>query len=1251
MNPEYANLTDLQHWADSVAARPELPGLLRRLILATVGVDAIRAPSGDAVGEPGWDIVLEAPAAREPWIPAGASRWEGGVGGDPVAKAQSDFVKRTRATPPEVQARQTFVFFTPRRWDGDVSRKWIDRKLVETTNSWAGVRVVDGVQLVSWLETQPGVHIFASELVGKKPTEVELLSRRWERWSVETAPALPPRVLLAGRTAHAAALTGALDGPAIETRIGSDTIAESLAFFAASMPEALLTRAVVVTGAGVWLRLATHNEPLILVPTFEDPDVPLALKAGHHVLIPEGPRSRAKLPRVDIPAATAAFEAAGVEGRAASEYARAARRSLSSLRRRLGRSGPLRAPDWADGTATAVLAPSLLAGAWVDTNQADLDVLHDLTDTGWRGLSRALQPFANREDPPLRVQAGRWEFLDLFDAWELLYPAVTGADLAMFQALLAKVVPEPDPVLDLPCEERMYAGIRGVRRAHSPTLRAAMARTVATLGAVVGDREMQDGKTGQDHANAAVRALLADDEPRAWISIADLLQDLAEAAPTVLLDAVERALAAPGDPLAALFAADAGVPGISGSGARHHHLLWALEHLALNQRYLARAVLATARLVELDDGHSKGNTPMGSLLESLHVVRPQAAVTRTTRRDALDLLRRRHPEVAWRLLVRLVPSTASGTILIRGKARWRDWEAAGEPTLSDVFDGLDDVAGRLAADVGSDPKRLHDIVDVVMRVAPQSRATLLGAIRSGLASADPDLARDIARLLGEQVIQHRRFAHADWSVPEEEVAAVEALALELDPTAMTAPDVDWFSYWPRRAMDDDNLLSHEADAIIERERHATIKRLLQTGGLGAVTRLAVESDATYPIGFHLAAFDLGDDEPTLLALVTGHEPVAQAVRGYVANKFQTGGLAWLGHALAAAPSNDVAAEVLRCCPVSPSILALVDGSSPEVQARYWKHPPIQGVADDYLPAYVERLLARDRPWTALALIAFHRHTETVTPALTELAMRMLEALQSTQEDGSGIAPRLDYHLGRLLDGLDAAGADSERLAAIEWWFQPVLEHVRPPRALFRQLGEDPELFVQLVVAAFRPDASAEEEDGKADDETAGSEATERNPQVAAVSYGLLRTWHVLPATSTGDLLDGYTLAAWVARAEALLAEAGRAEIGLYCIGAAIAGRVTDDDGTWPSQPVRQVLEARAYPTLEEGLYLARVNQLGVTTRGVYDGGQQERDLAEQYQEWADRVRSQWPRTAALLDALAERYRTEGREQDERRDRR
>jgi hypothetical protein len=210
----------------------------------------------------------------------------------------------------------------------------------------------------------------------------------------------------------------------------------------------------------------------------------------------------------------------------------------------------------------------------------------------------------------------------------------------------------------------------------------------------------------------------------------------------------------------------------------------------------------------------------------------------------------------------------------------------------------------------------------------------------------------------------------------------------------------------------------------------------------------------------------------------------------------------------------------------------------------------------------------------------------------------------------------------------------------------VLTRVRQPKALFRRLEQDPGLFVELVVAAYRPDASADGND-RTDDGTGGQDGDERDPQVATVTYDLLRTWRVLPATSAGDLLDGGALETWVRHAETLLTAAGRGKIGRYCLGEALAGKVTDADGTWPSEPVRQVLETRADRDLEEGLYIACLNQRGLTARGAHDGGQQERDLAVQYQEWADRVRSQWPRTAALLDALAEKYSAEGRWQDRR----
>lgn len=212
MNPRLADLADLREWADRLGSRSQLPILLRRLLLTSTGADVLRAPGGDAVGEYGWDITLDLPGGVPPFAPAGSSRWEGGVGIDPRKKAQSDFKKRTDATPATVRATQTFVFFTPRHFED--SEDWMQAKKKEG-HGWADIRVVDGVIIEEWLESRPDVHIWFSELIGKTPADVRPLSTWWDRWSNATSPALPPGVLTAGRGERARDLRAGLRSSAV----------------------------------------------------------------------------------------------------------------------------------------------------------------------------------------------------------------------------------------------------------------------------------------------------------------------------------------------------------------------------------------------------------------------------------------------------------------------------------------------------------------------------------------------------------------------------------------------------------------------------------------------------------------------------------------------------------------------------------------------------------------------------------------------------------------------------------------------------------------------------------------------------------------------------------------------------------------------------------------------------------------------------------------------------------------------------
>ena len=79
---------------------------------------------------------------------------------------------------------------------------------------------------------------------------------------------------------------------------------------------------------------------------------------------------------------------------------------------------------------------------------------------------------------------------------------------------------------------------------------------------------------------------------------------------------------------------------------------------------------------------------------------------------------------------------------------------------------------------------------------------------------------------------------------------------------------------------------------------------------------------------------------------------------------------------------------------------------------------------------------------------------------------------------------------------------------------------------------------------------------------------------------------------------------------------------------------------WPVEAVRDLIESLKNPRLERGLFRGRLNRRGVTFRGVYEGGDQEAGLAARYRAQAREMDAQWPRTAALLRGLAEKYEKE-----------
>lgn len=121
--PHLADAAALQAWADRVEARSDFPRLVRRLVqLSNDQIVSLEMRAAEGVGYGGYDGKVEALKAT-PFVPSGLSVWELGVGGDPSAKANRDYARRTHDPLGVDKATTTFVFATPRRWAAKFPRR------------------------------------------------------------------------------------------------------------------------------------------------------------------------------------------------------------------------------------------------------------------------------------------------------------------------------------------------------------------------------------------------------------------------------------------------------------------------------------------------------------------------------------------------------------------------------------------------------------------------------------------------------------------------------------------------------------------------------------------------------------------------------------------------------------------------------------------------------------------------------------------------------------------------------------------------------------------------------------------------------------------------------------------------------------------------------------------------------------------------------------------------------------------------
>ncbi len=1241
----WVTATDLSQWADRRDAQDTMPTLIAKLIRAAHGPAAdLRFPSDEAVHLPDWDGYSRTDQ-DSPYVPSGTSYWEIGTQKrDITGKADKDFEKR-KADPDA-----TFIFVTPRAWTK--KNEWVEEK--RALNQWADVRAYDATDLVHWIEQYPAVGQWLVSLLGMRPTGARQLEDVWEEWSLATQWPLTEELILSDRDEDAVAVLQWLRSSASLLSLQGESVEEVVAFLYAAIRQLpnnvaqhYLARCLVATNAEAARMLADSSTPLIIV--LLDPEAGAAqriAKRGHHVLSAHDDSADLRgdyrrLARPSRPGIEQALLASGIPEARAKALARDSSRSLGTLRRRVP-AAPGRRPEWADARPAPGLIAALLAGGWNEASDHDKEIVSRLGNAPYDKLVADIAKFADQLDSPLRKVGVGWKVASPPDAWSLLAPYLTAADIDRFEAAAVEVFGADDPRYDVDPEERWLADTKGIRPQYSGLLRHGIGQ-VLILAALFGDQARAIPALHR-RAEYIVQRLLRDASRQRWWSLSHDFRLLAETAPTTFMDAVEDSLRQNSPPILSLFGADGGPFG----GEHLSDLLWAFEALAWSPDNLARVAELLAKLDQLDPGGKFTNRPGNSLAKIFLLWFPQTHATLAERLRVIDRLRKVEPKAAWKLLLSILP-TGHGSVTPSRPPKWRDYSPDHEEivTYQLMAKGTEEITNRLLQDVGASPERWESLLKRIGNLAPDRK----GAIQR-LAGIEPKILDRNDRIRFWEILRgvlnhHRQVPDAQWALPEDDLAELEKIYNAFEPENLIQR-IAWL-YSPAARLPAPGVegwRSNNANVAVERQR-ATAQLLAERGIEGVFELVPLLDPAGY-LGSTIAEMPIDDftrDSILARAVRSSDRKERDLAHGLIyrtfADKKELWGQTLLDRATEQKWGDTAILTILRALPVTRWTWQRAHEAGEAIETEFWKLTPplwMEGDTNDVI-YMAEHLLAAGRAREALHFVGHHLPSGLPPELLVRVLKESIKQPQVNSEDGNE-PTMFQHYVGEILQVLDESDIPEDEMLAIEWAYLPLLQYSpRPAKILRKSLAERPAFFMDVLSALYRPSEDSGVVEQDPDD-------IEHARAIASRAFDLLNGWDRIPGSDEAGLIDAAKLTDWIENVRAIAAEKGRTEIADQKIGEVLSASPAGLDNIWPAIPVRDALEKFANRSIETGFVIGRRNRRGVTTRMPRDGGTQERSLAQSYLEFAAAMRAEWPHAAAAVEKIARGYEEDARWHDE-----
>ena len=1234
---------EIEDWSENLETRALFPVLLR-ILVNTTGKDLSKVgfPAHENIQNPGWDGYVDSGSAT-PWVPRGISGWELSVAKKVLSKARQDYANRTEKTSPDERNQITFVFVTSRKWSG--KDKWVKEQ--KDRKEWKDIRAYDASDLEQWLEQSVPAQAWLREKLGRDDSNILSLDQSWHRWSMVTNPPLNRKLfsdaVKTNREELKKWLSSDEEYPLI---VVADSKDESVAFLSCALRDLgdlYYDKTLCVYSSDALKKIARANSEFIAIIASDEAEEAMPevkkYKVKHMIIRNKAPISSPSI-SLEMPSYDCFKESLVSMGISIEEVPRRLRESGGSptvLRRRLSDYSSISSPDWSKDKDVRDLIPFMLVGAWDAKSVADKEILSNLSDRGHK-FEENFARFLQFEESPLWSISNYRRVVSKIDVLFLIYGFITEQDIERFFEIAEIVLSEKDPVLDLPEEDRWMANISGKTRKYSSYLREGLCETLVLLS-VYGPQlfEKRLGINVQERIDSLIRGLLKTTDAKKFLSQQNNFPRYAEASPKEFLEILESDLRS-GSPKISILMKPVN-SAIFGAECSRTGLLWALELLAWEPKRLSRVAKILAQLSRIEIEDNWMNKPFNSLLCIFMSWMPQTRATLGQRIESLKYIVKKYPDIGWQLCMKQLSASQKGKYNYR--PRWRN-DAAGSGSKINYSESCE--FKRKALDIlleweSQDEEKLTDLVDC-LEVMNESDIEKVISLIDEWSDTNPDNERKayLREQIRRRVLTHQNLDKETKNLFQTVYDRLGSEDLIMSHKWLFANGV---AYSLSKEEDDFDYKN-----ICERIESLRIKALneiyAQFGSPGLKMLIDITEDS-WNIGCVLSKVILSEQEAKDFLYILISNPAENVVESRI-NYCVSGFLA----ATELISLNEIVnvlikrfreenrdSEILKLLMLSPyneNIWEHVEKMPEDFQKEYWASVRSFGKIRDpkLFKRLVDKLLEFDLPRKAFSEVCLFLDKIDSRRILSLLYRMILSHNEPLQEP----YPYSHDVIGAF-EVLNSRGdVSTDVIAGLEFLY---LRYVSAPSFktpnLEKKIADSPEFFVLFLRMAYK------RSDGKEYPLILDIPNNQRETYaIASFSFlNNLNKTNRIPGADEKGIIDESSLKNWIENVRKLCEEYALKNLGDQTVGQILSSCSVGNDGIWPCEPVRRVIEGIESEDIAIGMSIGICNARGTTHRGIGDGGDQERDLAMKYRIWSEKLSPTYPYVAKLLEDIAGEY--------------